>query len=64
MNHNSKLRKLRHPIARAMLDDLIALLEKRIANAHDYLPDSVCDAKHDLNVLAEARLYNPKESKP
>jgi len=60
----SALRQLRHPRSRWMLDDLIALLEKRISNAHDYLPDSVCDARHDLEVLAEARLYSPKEPKP
>jgi hypothetical protein len=64
MPENRGIRRLHHPLARSMMNDIVELLEKRIANKGQYLSETAEDARHDLEILAEGRLYSLKDPKP
>lgn len=64
MSENRGIRHLHHASASYLLAKIIEQLEERITNKGQYLSETVEDARHDLNVLAEARLYKPKEPTP
>ena len=51
--------RLRYPTAKSMLDEIVKKLVSIDKNASEYCAEAVMDARHDLGVLADAKLYEP-----